>query len=286
MILVTGASGKTGRAVISALVERNVDVRALVWSSDMVSGSKEIGAREVLVGDLNDLQDMRRALKDIEAVYFICPNMSPIELEMGKLAIQAARENEVKHFIYHSVLHPQTEGMPHHWQKMRVEEQLFESGIDFTILQPAPYMQNILGYWKSILERDVYPIPYGEGTRLGMVDLKDVAEVAAKALTQDGHLGAIYELAGSEILNQTEVGSHLSQVLGRTIRTERILLDEWEKNARLSGLPDYAVNTLLKMFRYYDRYGLWGNSNVLKCLLGRQPTSFISFLERTLREKS
>jgi NAD(P)H dehydrogenase (quinone) len=183
------------------------------------------------------------------------------------------------------VLHPQAEEMPHHWQKLRVEEKLFESGLSFTILQPASYMQNILGSWKSIIERGVYIVPYSVDTRLGMVDLEDVAEAAAIVLTQAGHNGAIYELAGREILSQSDVASQLSQVLNLTIRAEKISLEEWENRARGSGLSNHALETLKKMFRYYDQYGLWGNSNTLKCLIGRQPTSFISFLERIKKQK-
>jgi NAD(P)H dehydrogenase (quinone) len=286
MILITGASGKTGRAIITALVERKAEVRALVRKADQISAASEIGAQEIVVGDLSDLESMKKALEGIQSVYFICPNMNPLELEMGKIAIHLGREAGVQHFVYHSVLHPQTEKMPHHWQKLRVEENLFESGLSFTILQPAPYMQNILGYWKSITERGIYPVPYGVETRLGMVDLKDVAESAANVLTRVGHVGAIYELAGSEILTQSEVATQLSHALGRIIRAERLDLDVWEMGARASGLSNYAVETLLKMFRYYDQYGLWGNSNTLKSLIGREPTSFISFLERTSREKS
>ena len=66
----------------------------------------------------------------------------------------------MEHFVYHSVLHPQTEKMNHHWQKMRVEEMIFESGLPFTILQPAPYMQNLLAGWKSIVEDGVLRVPY------------------------------------------------------------------------------------------------------------------------------
>ncbi|MFN8458487.1 MAG: hypothetical protein U0401_28180 [Anaerolineae bacterium] len=101
----------------------------------------------------------------------------------------------------------------------------------------------------------VYRVPYPVETRLGMVDLEDVAEVAAAALTQPGHTGAIYELAGPEIFSQTEVAAILSHSLGRPVRAEEIPLDEWAKNAQAGGLGDYQVETLLKMFRYYAQYG-------------------------------
>jgi uncharacterized protein YbjT (DUF2867 family) len=209
--------------------------------------------------------------------------MSPDELGIGRLVIGAARSAGVAHFVYHSVLHPQTEAMPHHWQKLRVEEHLFESGLPFTILQPAAYMQNVLAGWDSIVEEGIYRVPYPAQTRLGIVDVEDVACAAALVLTQAGHEGAIYELAGPEALTQVQVAAILGQVLGRAVRAEELALEAWERRARASGLGDYQVETLVKMFRYYERYGLEGNPNVLRWLLGRPPTPFAAFVERVPR---
>jgi uncharacterized protein YbjT (DUF2867 family) len=196
MILVTGAAGKTGRTVMRALVERGAAVRAFVFRPGQTATVKALGAQDVVVGDMRDGETFRRAAQAAKAVYHICPNMSPDEVTIGRVAIEAARKAGVGHFVYHSVLHPQTEAMPHHWRKLRVEEMLFEAGLAYTILQPAAYMQNILGGWTTIVERDVYEVPYPVETRLGMVDLEDVAAVAARVLTEEEHGGATYELAG------------------------------------------------------------------------------------------
>ena len=174
--------------------------------------------------------------------------------------------------------------MPHHWGKLRVEEHLFESGLLYTILQPAAYMQNVLAGWDSIVEQGIYRVPYAVETRLGMVDLEDVAAAAAIVLTEPGHQGAIYEWAGAEVLTQTEVASILSHGLGRPVCAEAIPLDEWEGQVRTAGLGDYQVETLVKMFRYYERYGFWGNPNVLRWLLGHPPTTFAAFVERMVHE--
>ena len=80
--------------------------------------------------------------------------------------------------------------MTHHWNKLRVEETLFESGLSYTILQPASYMQNVLGGWQAIVEHGVYAAPYSVETRMSMVDLEDIAEATAVVLTEPGHLGA------------------------------------------------------------------------------------------------
>ena len=281
MILVTGAAGKTGRAVIRALTAKGEAVRALAHRPEQVRPIKEMGAREVVVGDMRLQMIMDQAAWGVRAVYHICPNVSPDEVSIGRVAIRAARSAGVEHFVYHSVLHPQVEAMPHHWQKLRVEEQLFESGLSYTILQPAAYMQNVLAHWDQIMEQGVYLVPYAVETRLGMVDLEDVAEAAVVVLTEAGHAGAVYELAGAEVLSQVEVAAILGQQLGRPVRAEAVPLEAWERRARESGLGDYQVETLVKMFCYYERYGFWGNPRVLSWLLGRPPTTFAVFVERS-----
>jgi uncharacterized protein YbjT (DUF2867 family) len=174
--------------------------------------------------------------------------------------------------------------MPHHWQKLRVEERLFESGLRYTILQPAAYMQNVLTGWDSIANFGVYRVPYAVKTRLGMVHLTDVATAAAIVLTEPGHLGATYELAGAEMLTQSELATILSQSLGRPVRAETVPLEEWKRQAHAEGLSDYQVETLIKMFRYYECYGFGGNPNILTWLLGRPPTTFATFAQQAAHE--
>jgi NAD(P)H dehydrogenase (quinone) len=280
MILITGAAGKTGRAVIRALLARGQAVRALVHKPEQVRPVKELGVQEVAAGDLCDPAAVGEAARGSRAIYHICPNMHPDEATIGQAVIAAARSAEVQHLVYHSVLHPQVEAMPHHWLKMRVEEQLFESGLSYTILQPAAYMQNVLAQWNSIIQDGIYPVPYGVETRLGMVDLDDVAEAAATVLTEAGHTGATYELAGAEALSQIEVAAVLADCLGRPVRVETIGIDRWKQRARASGLGIYQIKTLVKMFRYYEQHDLWGNPHVLGWLLDRPPTPFAAFVKR------
>jgi len=186
MILITGAAGKTGRAVVQALLRKGTEVRAWVRREAQVGEVHQLGVQEVVVGDVEETAVWHQATTNIQAIYHICPNMHPQEVEIGQLAIAAARQNGVGHYVYHSVLHPQTEAMPHHWHKLRVEEALLASGIPFTILQPAAYMQNVLAGRKLIEKEGVYRVPYPVSTRLSLVDLQDVAEVVAKVLTESG----------------------------------------------------------------------------------------------------
>lgn len=285
MILVTGSAGKTGQAVIRALVAKGAVVRALVRRPEQVPKVEVLGAHQVVVGDMRVQAAMDRAARDVRAVYHVCPNVHPDEVSIGQTVMAAACSAGVAHFVYHSVLHPQVEAMPHHWLKMRVEERLFESGLDYTILQPAAYMQNVLAQWDRVVDQGVYAVPYAIETRLGMVDLEDVAQAAAAVLTEAGHTGATYELAGPEALTQIEIANTMGQQLGRAVHVQAVPPEIWAQQARAAGLGDYQVETLLKMFHYYERHGFWGNPRVLGGLLGRPPVTFAAFVERVARQK-
>lgn len=283
MILVTGAAGRTGRAIIAALVHRGQAIRALVHREEQRRVVETPGALETVIGDMRSETALEDAARGVRAVYHICPNVSPYEVRIGKAMIAAACRAGVEQFVFHSVLHPQIEAMPHHWSKLRVEEALFESGLPYTILQPAPYMQNILAGWRAIVEHGVYSVPYSVESRMSMVDLDDVAQAAAVVLTEPGHLAATYELAGPEALSQVQVAEILSKHLGHRVRAEQMTIEVWTQQAQASGMGAYQIETLVKMFAYYGRYGFWGNPRVFSQLIGRPPTRFEAFVERAMR---
>lgn len=274
MIVVTGAAGKTGQAVLRALARRGAATRALVRPGRAAPEA----AGEVVYGDLADPAALGAALRGAQAVYHICPNMHPEEIALGERLIAAAEAAGGVHVVYHSVLHPQAEAMPHHWHKLRVEERLFESRLPYTVLQPTAYMQNLLAGWPAIVERGVYAVPYPPEAALSLVEVNDVGEAAARVLTEPGHHFATYELCGTAPLTQTAVAEALSEAVGRPVRAEAVPLEAWERNARAAGLGEYAVQTLLAMFRYYARHGLAGNPHTLGWLLGRPPTPLPQFL--------
>jgi len=283
MILVTGAAGKTGLAVIRALVSVGASVRAMVHKEEAQDLVESAGASEIYLGDLLNSDDLQQIMDGVKAVYHICPNVHPGEVEIGVGVIQAAKEAGVTHFVYHSVLHPQIEAMPHHWLKLRVEEHLIESRLPFTILQPTAYMQNIASHIPKILERGVYRVPYPIETGICLVDLDDLAKAAALVLTEPDHAGAIYEVVGTGPITQVQVAAVLSEVLGKDIQAQRIPYKTWEAQALKNGLGSYQRYTLLKMFQHYKNFSLSGNSLVLSWLLGRQPTPLESCLRREFK---
>jgi NAD(P)H dehydrogenase (quinone) len=283
MILVTGAGGKTGKAIVKALAAKSAQVRALVRRAEEAAALKALGAVQVSVGSFTDSTALGAAVLGVEAIYHICPNVSPDEFLFARNVVAAARAQGVGRFVFHSVLHPQIEAMPHHWQKMRTEEMLFAGGFDLTILQPTAYMQNILGAWREIAAEGVFRVPYPVETRLSLVDLDDVAETAALVLTTNGHSGATYELVGTSPRSQTEVAAAIGAALRRDVRAEAETVEAWEARARASGMGEHERMTLAAMFRYYAEHGLVGNPNTLSWLLGRAPNGLAHCLVASRR---
>jgi NAD(P)H dehydrogenase (quinone) len=284
MILVTGAAGKTGRAVIQALASRREPSRALIHRQDQAPSLQALGVQETQVGDLTDRTAVQRAVDGVRAIYHMAPNASLDEIPMGQTVISAAQSAGVERLVFHSVLHPHIEAMPHHWQKARVEELLFASGLSYTILQPTAYMQNVAAAWDQITKQGRYPVPYSLETRLSLVDLEDVAEAAARVLTETGHSGATIELVGTPGMSPREIVELLSAELNRRVTAEVVPREEWERRARASGMGEYSVSALSGMFAYYEEHGLTGNPQALTKVLGRQPTSFPAFVRRVIQE--
>jgi len=275
MILVTGAGGKTGRAVLTALQAAGAATRALVRRE------QPLPANEVQQGNMADPATISTALAGVDTLYFIAPNMFPSEAELGAIWITAAKAAGVRRLVYHSVLFPQIEAMPHHWQKLRVEEALIQSGLEFTILQPSSYMQNILPYLDAMRKHGEYCVPYSVSAPFSPVDLDDVAAAAATVLLEPGHSGAIYQLAGPETLSSAEMAAQVAARIGRPVAAVQQPLAEWQ--AANAQLPAYARDTLAAMFTYYDAHGFAASSFTLAGLLDRAPGSFRAFLKREVK---
>src|ERR1700733_5391115 len=124
MILVTGAAGETGNAVVKALAAKGTRVRALIRRPEQAAALEALGAAEVSLGSFDDPHALSLAVAGTRAIYHICPNVSRDELNFARAVAAAALAQNVKRYVYHSVLHPQIEAMPHHWAKMGAGELL------------------------------------------------------------------------------------------------------------------------------------------------------------------
>lgn len=286
MILITGANGQTGRAIIKALLSRGEKIRAFVYKPEQIEEIKSLGEMEAIAGDMMDPKVVEEAFKGVNAVYHICSALNPLEVEIGEMMVKAAQSSKVEHFVFHSVLHSVLQDMPHHQKKLMVEAKVVDSGVPYTIIQPAVIMQNIFESWKSLAEKGVFQQKFfTKETRMNMVDLDDVAEAAAIILTTPGHTGVTYELCGPENLSLSDMVSAMEQNFGREIKVENIEDEVFEAQLKKFGVGEYRVSGLLKMFRHYNEHGFAGNPNVLTWILRRKPTDFSSFIFRSLNSE-
>ena len=146
----------------------------------------------------------------------------------------------------------------------------------YTFLHPTGFFQNFTAVWPS-LDSGVLAEPWSAETRFSRVDYRDVAEAAALALTEDRLLNGTFELCAEGFLNRKEVAAIVSEVLGRTIRAERV---DPKKAAAAAG-P--AGPGLEKMFAWYDARGLLGCALPLRAILGREPRTLRTFFEELAR---
>lgn len=216
-VAVLGGHGKTGRAVCGALPD-----------------AKPLGRA--------DLDDLPGALAGCDAAYLIAPNLHPDEPAYVATALDALRIAGIGRVAYHSVASPYAPAMPHHVGKAVSEDLVRRSGLAWTILQPAAYLQNL------DLSGPVVQVPYDVDAPFGFLDLTDLGRAAARVLLEPGHAGATYELASRQA-------------------SVRQLAEE--AGATAEQVPNPGTHPwLTAMFAYYDRHGLPVGTLPLKALLG------------------
>jgi len=282
-VLVTSGNGNQARSVIPRLATAGFRVRAMRRSDRPGPGPADLGAHEVVVGDAADPGDALQAMQGVHAVYHVGPTFHPRERDMGCNMIAQARRAGVEHFVFSSVLHPILYGLPQHAIKRAIEENLLESGLNFTILQPSDYMQMTV---LSVLpEQDAYMCAYENDNREALVDLDDVAEVLVKVVNEGPvHYGATYELTADGNPRKADLVTALGEAFGRPFNLVKYPAS-FEHRPEIFGDVDEAharhqMETLRAVHAWYDRHDFIGNGNVLRMLLGREPTSFVQFLRR------
>jgi uncharacterized protein YbjT (DUF2867 family) len=233
---------------------------------------------EVVQVDLETGAGLEEAMPGVDAVYHLAPNVHPDEVGIARRVADFAAGADVSRFVFHSVLHPDDHRMPHHVRKGESEQVIRARLPATTVLRPAAYHQNLLG---PALEGQL-SVPYSLDVPFTNVDLDDVAQVAARVLTEDGHDGATYDLAGAESLTVQDLARIAGEVLRRPVTAERIPLQEWLAGPGAELDPDRRA-TLVAMFEAYDRDGFADESDDLERLLGHPPATWADVLHRTSR---
>lgn len=282
MILVTAANGNQGKLLIPRLLAAEVDFRACVRSEESARTLRATGATDIVVGDMAQPDVLARAMQGVEKVYYVGPALHPRERDMGFAFIDAARAAGVRHFVLSSALHAIITDLVQHEIKRDLEESLISSGMEFTVLQPANYM--LRHRLTPAFEKGVFALSWALDRYQSMVDLGDVAEVAADVLVaSDRHAGATYELVAPGRYTAHDLARVIAEVTGRDIAAERIDSETFLKatlGADSATQFPYQARLLRAISERYSSHDFIGNPNVLSWLLGRRPTTFEQFTRR------
>lgn len=254
-----GGRGKTGRAVMAALTAR--------------------GARPRPVGRA-ELRDAKEAFTACAGLYLIAPNMHPDEVSFVTTLTRAARRAGVTRVVYHSVVAPYLPTMPHHLGKAHGEVAIRHSGLSWSVLQPGVYMQNFLPALASPDPR--LTVPYDPAQGFGLIDLSDLAEVAATVLLDEAYDGATLEIGGPQTLSIVDLAEVAEEILACPVKVEHITPQAWSATVG-RDLSDRERKWLLAMFAYYNDHGLKAGSVATEAILGRAPTPFREVLARELK---
>jgi uncharacterized protein YbjT (DUF2867 family) len=202
---------------------------------------------------------------------------------MGFAAVDAAVAAGVKHFVFSSVLHPLLTGLIQHEIKRDIEEHLIQSPIHFTILQPADYMQILR--CRGAFETGKFVLAWALDRRQSVVDLDDVADVTVKVLLEgEKHYGATYELSSPGCFTAHDIAAIIADATGRSIAAEETSPEARLRDHFRNNVADEAAGHQLRVFqalrKWYSAHDFVGNPNVLRMLLGREPTTLQQYVAR------
>ena len=275
MILVTGASGNVGGAVLPELLRSSASVRSMYRSTG--DAAKAPAGTNPVIADFADRVSLESALDGVDRVYLVCsPIPQLVELESNM--VDACRVHGIRYLVLNSALGADTYDKSFPKWHHAVEEHLRASGIPATILRLESFMQNIPAFFASTINsQGAFYAAMGEAP-VGFVDVRDIGAVVAKILTSDGHAGKTYTLTGPELLNYSQVAAKLSQVLGRPVRYVAITQEQLRPSLRDMGMPPWQVEALADLQAYYaDGTGGKVTSDV-RDVLGREPVRMDQFL--------
>ena len=279
-ILVIGGTGTVGSQVVRELFERNVELQVLTRSVDRAKSLPQ-GAQSV-IGDLLEPSTVRSIFKGVDGV-FLLNAVSTTETHEGLMAVNGARMAGVKRLVYLSVPNlEQAPHLPHFGSKLSIETVIKASGISYTILRPNNFFQNDYWFKDAMLQYGVYPQPIGD-IGLSRIDVRDIAEAAAIALTKSGHEGQTYTLAGPHVHTGESTAEVWSRALGERIVYGGNDLDAWEQQS-LEYLPAWMVFDFRLMYEFFQEHGLKASlaeAERQRKLLGHEPRSFKDFAAET-----
>lgn len=272
-ILITGATGSTGSAIVRELTSRGVPIRVMVRKPP-AAGAFPAGV-ETVIGDFDDQAAVATALNGVSRAYLVTPSSERAQEQQLRFADQAAQsgvgqlvvlsqlgaelDSPVRFLRYHAV----------------VEQHVRDLGIGYTFLRPNLFFQGFLAFAPVIADKSMFFAPIGTSP-VSAIDVRDIAAVAAAALTEEGHARATYTLTGPAAITHDQIAEAFSTALGRTVTFADAPPEQFAQ--ALQGiLPDWQIEGTLEDYAHYRRGEAADVSTTVRDITGAQPRDITQF---------
>ncbi|MGN6421509.1 MAG: SDR family oxidoreductase [Pseudobacter sp.] len=276
-ILISGATGNVGSQLVRRLSALNTPFKALVRSSDNLELLKCLPQAEIIIGDLADEPKLLDAMQGIEKA-FLLTNSSEHAEQLQLNFVYAAHRSGIKHLVKLSQF-AANENSPVRFLRYhaRVENKVKELGLSYTFLRPNLYMQGLIAF-KDYIKKDGKFYASVGNAAISAVDIRDIAAVAAKALTETGHENKIYNITGKDAITHYQMADVFSRVLGKKIMFIDVTPDQMEEAIRAAGFPEWQVKGLIEDYAHYARGEAAEVYDTVSDVTNMAPTGFEQFV--------
>ena len=276
MILITGATGKTGSATAKSLGEKGETFRALIRNEEKKEGLESLGG-EVVIGSIENTEVVNQSMQGVKTVLVLLPN-SESQLALEKQLVDSAKQAGVERIVKMSSIEATPDATsPIPKLHLESEEYIKQSGLAWTMIKPNFYMQNLLASAGTIKDQGKIFLPMGDG-KTGMIDTTDVGKVLAKVLSEDGHESMNHEITGPEILSFYEVAEIFSQVLGKQVDYVDVPMDAYKETLGQFLTNQWHLDAVIDLFKGIAEGGIEDKTNTFNELTGETPKSLSQFL--------
>ncbi len=277
-VLAIGGTGKVGSEVVKQLRQRGAEVRLFLPKRN--AATEYADGVEAVEGDLLDPVSVEKAMDGVNKLYLLNA-VVPDELTQALIAYDLARKHRLSHIVYHSVFRVDNfKDVPHFASKLAVESALREFDLPYTIIRPNYFFQNDESLREPLTKAGIYPMPLGPAG-ISAVDIRDIAEATAIALTGVGHEGKTYNLNGPDVLSGPAISAIWSRILGKEVRYSGDDMDAFEQQMRQRS-PGWSAFDMRMMFQGYLERGFTaepGDIETLTNLIGHAPRRYSDFAQ-------
>ena len=274
-ILVTGATGSNGGAVMQNLIAMGAKFRALVHDETKAQRIRDMGV-EVVIADYLRPETLDAAFEGVDKVFLVTP-WDPDAAKMASNAITAAKRSGNPHIVRLSEASPppvnELRGGKLHAE---IDAELEASGLPYTLLQPTYYMQNTMAAGQSVSSDGMIYMPFKDA-KLGMIDMRDVVDTAITVLTSDGHEGKTYVMTGPASIGLDDVASGLSNALGKEVKYVNVPLEDARESMIGMGLPEWTAEMFCEYMDNHSKGVSDYTTGEVEEITGHAPIAYETF---------